>query len=383
MMTTIHVSENFTRRPVENLLAARSVAIVGASPKGRWPMGIYHNLKKAYSGKIFLVNPNYKEIADDPCYPNVAQLPEVPEHLLMLIPTRAVLGTLEEATQLGSKAATIYSAGFGEGDDPKGKERAQTMKDLCERMGFVICGPNCMGSFSLPEGLWTIPTSVPLLKKALLHLGLLPFLIFAAMTGLFLLGITSLVESSAVGAVTATLAALVRGRLTRQVMEETLRKTLSVTCMFMWIILAALCFGAVFDGLGAVKAIENLFIGQMHLDPWMVLILMQLSFILMGMFLDDTAMLVIVAPLYVPLVIALNMIDEAASRAPRPEAIAGRLERAGIAWWYKAPGYLSQIWEHGVRLFVDRERLEEARAIAEAVLSELQGGGEGSSSGQT
>jgi TRAP-type mannitol/chloroaromatic compound transport system permease large subunit len=34
--------------------------------------------------------------------------------------------------------------------------------------------------------------------------------------------------------------------------------------------------------------------------------MMQLSFILMGMFLDDNAMLVIVAPLYVPLVIALG-----------------------------------------------------------------------------
>jgi tripartite ATP-independent transporter DctM subunit len=143
-------------------------------------------------------------------------------------------------------------------------------------------------------------------KLALLRAGILPFVIFAAMTGLFLFGITSLVESSAVGAVAATLAALVRGRLTKEVLEETLRKTLSVTCMFMWIILAALCFGAVFDGLGAVKAIENLFIGQMHLDPWTVLILMQLSFILMGMFLDDTAMLVIVAPLYVPLVAALG-----------------------------------------------------------------------------
>jgi acetyltransferase len=155
----------FTRRPVGNLLSARSVAIVGASPKGRWPMGIYRNLKKAYGGKIFLVNPNYKEIAEDPCYPNVGSLPEVPEHLLMLIPTKAVLGTLEEATKLGTKAATIYSAGFGEGDDPEGKRRAQAMKELCERTGFVICGPNCMGSFSLPEGLWSFPTPVPLLKK--------------------------------------------------------------------------------------------------------------------------------------------------------------------------------------------------------------------------
>jgi TRAP-type C4-dicarboxylate transport system permease large subunit len=74
----------------------------------------------------------------------------------------------------------------------------------------------------------------------------------------------------------------------------------------MWIILAALCFGAVFDGLGAVRAIEGLFINDWGLRPWQVLLLMQLSFVIMGMFLDDTAMLVIVAPLYVPLVSALG-----------------------------------------------------------------------------
>jgi hypothetical protein len=65
------------------------------------------------------------------------------------------------------------------------------------------------------------------------------------------------------------------------------------------------------------------------------------------------------------------------------ETIAGELERAGIVWWYKAPGFLSQIWEHGVRLFVDRTRLEEARAIADRVLAGPQPDGDGSSSGQT
>ena len=148
---------------------------------------------------------------------------------------------------------------------------------------------------------------IPFVRKlALLRAGILPFLIFFFMTGLFLMGFTSLVESSAVGAISATLAALVRGRLTRKVMEETMRKTLGVSCMFMWIILAALCFGAVFDGLGAVRAIEGFFLGRLGLGPWEVLILMQLSFLLMGTFLDDTAMLVIVAPLYVPLVKVLG-----------------------------------------------------------------------------
>jgi len=50
------------------------------------------------------------------------------------------------------------------------------------------------------------------------------------------------------------------------------------------------------------------------------------------------------------------------------EAIAGELEEAGIVWWYKQPGLISTVWEHGVRLFVDRERLDEARAIVERLL---------------
>jgi tripartite ATP-independent transporter DctM subunit len=143
-------------------------------------------------------------------------------------------------------------------------------------------------------------------KIRLLRAGILPLAIIFSMTGLFLMGVTSLVESSAVGAATATLVAWYKGRITRKVLEDTLRKSLSVSCMFMWVILAALAFGAVFDGLGAVKAIEILFLEKWGLEPWQVLVLMQLTYILMGMFLDDTAMLIIVAPLYVPLIISLG-----------------------------------------------------------------------------
>ena len=47
--------------------------------------------------------------------------------------------------------------------------------------------------------------------------------------------------------------------------------------------------------------------------------------------------------------------------------IAGELEKAGIVWWYKEPGWLSVVWEHGVRLFVDKRRLAEAKEIADRV----------------
>ena len=143
-------------------------------------------------------------------------------------------------------------------------------------------------------------------KRRLLWAGALPLGIFLVMMVPFVNGWTSLVESSVIGALTSVLAAILKGRMTRAVFETSVRSTLGISCMFMWIILAALAFGAVFDGLGAVKAIEGFFIGQLGLSPWEILILMQLSYLIMGTFLDDTAMLVIVAPLYIPLVKVLG-----------------------------------------------------------------------------
>jgi tripartite ATP-independent transporter DctM subunit len=143
-------------------------------------------------------------------------------------------------------------------------------------------------------------------RLRLLRAGILPLAIFAVMMTLFLTGVTSLVESSAVGAGLAALAAWWAGNMNRKVFEESTRSTLVISAMFLWIILGALCFSSVYDGLGAVRAVKTLMLDTWDFSPWTILVLMLFSFIIMGMFLDDTAMLVIVAPLYIPLVRALE-----------------------------------------------------------------------------
>lgn len=55
--------------------------------------------------------------------------------------------------------------------------------------------------------------------------------------------------------------------------------------------------------------------------------------------------------------------------------IAGELEEAGIVWWYKEPGLISQLWEYGVRLFVDRKRLVEAKSIVDRLRAESESPG--------
>jgi hypothetical protein len=55
------------------------------------------------------------------------------------------------------------------------------------------------------------------------------------------------------------------------------------------------------------------------------------------------------------------------------DVIAGKLVKADIVWWYKEPGFMSQLWERGVRLFVDESRLDEAKAIVERVRADRAG----------
>lgn len=56
--------------------------------------------------------------------------------------------------------------------------------------------------------------------------------------------------------------------------------------------------------------------------------------------------------------------------------IAGALEGAGIMWWSKNPGTFTRVLfaEFGVRLFVDKARLDEAREIARRIVAEAEQG---------
>lgn len=135
--------------------------------------------------------------------------------------------------------------------------------------------------------------------------GIPPMILIFVVLGLYFMGITNLIECSATGAIGALVIAAVNRRLTWKVLTEALSETLHLTCLFLWIGLTAILYSAVFDGLGAIHMVENVFTA-LGVSGMGVIGLMLVSFIVMGMVLDDTAMLIIVAPLYAPLVINLG-----------------------------------------------------------------------------
>jgi acetyl coenzyme A synthetase (ADP forming)-like protein len=127
----------------------KSIAVIGATPtSGKIGNIIIENLfSDGYRGKIFFVNPNYKEILGMPCYPSVLACPGDIGMAIVVIPAKLVPGVMEEIGQKGVKCVTIISAGFSEGNT-EGKEREKLVLEIAKKNNIRIVGPNSLGVIS-------------------------------------------------------------------------------------------------------------------------------------------------------------------------------------------------------------------------------------------
>src|SRR6195256_6809612 len=133
---------------VAALTAPRNVVLVGASDRpGSWAARVWHNLNRyEFPGPIYLINPRRSEIWDQPCYPDFQALPQAPDHMVVLVPAAGVIDTLQRGAAAGARSATVFSAGFGEGFDPKAAALGRELTAVIAQTGLGVSGPNCMGN---------------------------------------------------------------------------------------------------------------------------------------------------------------------------------------------------------------------------------------------
>lgn len=134
---------------------------------------------------------------------------------------------------------------------------------------------------------------------------ILPIAIILIVLGSILLGLATPVEASAIGAAGALVATAIKRRLTWEVLRDTLEESVSIGGMIVFIFMGALTFSKIYDGLGARAIVEPLVFG-LGIGPWGILVMMMVSWFIMGMFLDDTAILFICLPIYLPIIAALG-----------------------------------------------------------------------------
>ena len=133
----------------------------------------------------------------------------------------------------------------------------------------------------------------------------LPFVVIIAVLGSVFTGIATPVEASAVGALASVIVSVIHRSFSWKVLKYALTYTMRLTGVAMWIFIAALSFGKIYNALGAANFIESA-VGVAGLSPIAILLIMQFSYFILGMILDDTAILFICLPIYIPIANSLG-----------------------------------------------------------------------------
>jgi len=145
------------------------------------------------------------------------------------------------------------------------------------------------------------------LKQKLISLKavVLPILLVVLVLGSIYSGAATPTEAAGVGAIGAFICAIIYRRLNWRVLVDITRGTFKVTGMVMWIVAAAAAFTGLYISLGAQALIIEAVTG-LQVNPWTILIGIQVILFLFGMFMDDFAIVMLCAPIFVPIVRALG-----------------------------------------------------------------------------
>ena len=146
---------------VEALLNPKNIVILGATDRpGNWAQRVWRNLRRYnFPGAIYPYNPGRDAVWDMRCYRDFGELPEMPDHLVVLIPAQAVPDALAEGARAGARSATVMTSGFDEVADAA--VLSARLKCVIAETGLAVSGPNCLGNQHAPASLMTMPDDRP------------------------------------------------------------------------------------------------------------------------------------------------------------------------------------------------------------------------------
>ena len=144
-----------SNNPIDEILHARSIAIVGASPTGNWGGGgfLAGLVNYDFKGKIYPVNPKYTEAMGQKVYPSLLDIPDQIDYVISCVSANGVLEVLEQAVQKKAKATHLFTARLAETGREEGIETERRILELSRKSGMRLIGPNCMGIYSPADGI--------------------------------------------------------------------------------------------------------------------------------------------------------------------------------------------------------------------------------------
>ena len=135
----------YSREQLTRLLHPSSIAVIGASMRaGSFGERVLFNMKH-YAGRAYPVNGRYQTIGDQKCYPNVRDLPEVPDCAVITAAREAVEEIVLDCAKAGVGGAIIFASGYSETSKDNRIAQQERLAAIARETGLRIVGPNCIG----------------------------------------------------------------------------------------------------------------------------------------------------------------------------------------------------------------------------------------------
>ncbi|MBI3938409.1 MAG: acetate--CoA ligase family protein [Betaproteobacteria bacterium] len=137
---------------LERLFNPRGIAIVGArqdlSRGGGQPLNAL--LSYGYAGRVYPVNPKYREIAGVKCYPSLRDIDGPCDLAVIAIPAGGIIEAVKDCGANGIPYAVIYGGGFRE-IGTEGVAREKELVRVARESGVRLIGPNCLGLVNVTD----------------------------------------------------------------------------------------------------------------------------------------------------------------------------------------------------------------------------------------
>ncbi|MEW9670501.1 TRAP transporter large permease subunit [Ammoniphilus sp. 3BR4] len=134
------------------------------------------------------------------------------------------------------------------------------------------------------------------LKGVILPLLIIVFVLLSIFSGL-----ATPTEAAAVGVVGSLICAGIKRKLTWANLKDMVVMTVKLNSMVFWLLIGAVAYARVVSATGVGAWVAELISG-LEMNRWVILIAIQVVYFILGMFLDPGAILLITAPVFLPLV---------------------------------------------------------------------------------
>jgi TRAP-type mannitol/chloroaromatic compound transport system permease large subunit len=148
--------------------------------------------------------------------------------------------------------------------------------------------------------------------------------VIGVVLGSIYMGITGITEAAGMGVVAVFTISMIRREMTFEIVWDSLIRTLKSTGTIIWVTIGAAALAAAYTLSGGPTYVANLIIAA-ELPTMSIILVMMFIFLIMGMFMDWVGIVLLIMPVFLPIVLKLP-VEEL--------GMFGELEPRHVAIWF-------------------------------------------------